>query len=227
MILHSIAAWLLGVALASSASPKSAAPLSLRLQDDQGAQIRDSLRVCLHRELETFCLEQPPYEVPSKMKDFDVLTAEGPSHGPIEIIRSSLPSIDTGELSVKVPRKASLDIQGLTSDAVALSLYPGDDDAFRKPAFRFEHLQATGLRIPARRFVLALSDGQHAPDLQLLDVKPGAKYSVTYHQRPGWSLLFRSLGAENTRVKGADAVLVSAALPGKERELAKATTDDQ
>ncbi|HTO77375.1 MAG TPA: carboxypeptidase-like regulatory domain-containing protein [Thermoanaerobaculia bacterium] len=208
------------------AAPLSlAAPLRLHLLDDRGSTIGSSIKVCVYRGVETICFEQSPYEVPTSMRDFDSLTAEGPSHGPIHLRRIDLRHEGTDELSVRIPRKAELAIQGLPADPITLSLYGSDDATFRKPAFRFENVKAMGLLIPAQRFVLALSDGRNAPDLQLLSAKPGSQYHIDYHRRPGWSLLFRSVATERAPVDGAAASLLSAAAPGKERELAKTVSD--
>ncbi len=219
-------AWQLGAILALAAPSMLAVPLRLRLVDDRGIQIEAAVKVCLNRGLDTICLEHAPYDVSPSMQDFDSLTAEGPAHGPIQVDRGSLGNLVAGEVSVRISRKAALAIHGLPSDGVALSLYPGDDSTFRKAAFRFENVKAEGLRIPARRFLLALSDGRNAPDLHLLTVKPGGKYSLVYHRRPGWSLLFRSVGTASSPVGGVGAVLVSAAAPGKERELLKTKSED-
>ncbi len=212
-------------ALLLLAPASQAAPLRLRLLDDRGKPITEPVKVCLYRGLETSCLERSPYEVPPSMQKFESLTAEGPAHGPINLNRSELAGPGPFELSVRIPRKGLLTIQGLPTDPVALSLYAGDDTTFRKPAFRFEHIEAAGLRIPAQRFVLALSEGRSAPDLQLLTVKPGAQYGIVYHRRPGWSLLFRSVGAGRAPVARAEAILLSAAAPGKEKEISKSTSD--
>lgn len=225
MTFRIVPAWHLGVFLGLMASPTVAAPLRLRLLDDRGTPIEASVKVCLHRGLDTVCVEKLPYEVPASMQDFDSLTAEGPEHGPIHVRRGDLVNTEAGDTSVRISRKAFLTVKGLPSDPISLSLYSGDDSTFRKPAFRFENVKAPGLWIPAQRFVLALSDGRNAPDLQLLTAKPGGKSSVVYHRQPGWSLLFRSLGTTRAPVKGATAILLSAAAPGNERELRKTTSD--
>jgi hypothetical protein len=202
--------------------PARTAVARFQLRDDRGVTIESPIRVCLYRQLETQCLEHEPHSVPVTLQDFDSLTAEGPDHGPVHINRRDLRLTTGGEFPVSVPRKAYLVVTNVPDQALTLSLYNSDDDTYRKPAFRFERVTANSYRIPAQNFLVSLSHGSDAPDLQVVRARPGRRYPLAYHRRDGWSAVIRCLSGDSKKpLAGALTTLLSTSIAETERELAR------
>jgi hypothetical protein len=185
----------LGLALAGPLvcqEPASPAP-SFRLVDDRGQEIREPLQVCLVRGLERTCQEIRGPDGWAPAGAFDLVTVEGPGHGPASLKRAELFGPGRRDRIV-VPRKATLKIGGLPSaHPVSLSLYPQDDPDFRRPAVKASLTGTAELRVPAGSFVLSLTLPGTAPDLHLLDLMPGGGAAVAFQARAGWSLLLRAV----------------------------------
>jgi hypothetical protein len=214
------------VLLSLTSAPVAGAVSRLRLQDDRGKQIQGPVKVCLSRGLETTCLDEPPYLIPPSMRVFDSLTAEGPEHGPVHLITVDSKTTGSEEYTVSLPRKALLVVSGIPQEPMTLSLYSRDSDSFRKPSYRYERPAISRIRIPAQDFLMSLSEGQNAPDLQFLSAEPGKKYSISYHPRRGWSVLLRCLSSGTRKpVAKATIVALSASIPGSERELGRSVTE--
>jgi hypothetical protein len=217
-ILVALGAWL-------SSRPGTAQGIALTLQDDRGVPIRGDVKVCVYRGLDTQCWDAPPYFIPASLEDFDSLTAEGPDHGPVHPTRQSLRAAESGGYLLVVPRKATIAFTRLGRRSLSASLYDRGDKAFRKPVVRFEAVQGGERRIPARSYVLSLSDGSRAPDLQFLTAEPGVRYQVAFHEVEGWSAIIRcSAGRASRPVAKAVVVMLSSANSGLERELSRAVT---
>jgi hypothetical protein len=198
------------LARTSATGPAPASP-AVEFQDDRRAPVLEPVKVCFYRGLETACVEAPPYVVPAALQDFDSLTAEGPHHGPVVLKRADLVGAMVGGYAVTIPRKSRLDVTGTPiGTALSLSLYSRADQSFRKPAFRFEHVDSP-VWVPAGDFVVSLTDGEHAPDLQFLPSRPGEKETLGFHARDGWSLIVRCVDAKGGAVTRA---LVGLTSPG-------------
>jgi hypothetical protein len=169
-------------------------PPAMQFLDDRGEAIGEELELCWFVQLERTCTEIPPGEGHSLPDRFDVLTVEGPRHGPIGLRPGVLVREDEeGPFRIEVPRKARLRLLGLPDRApVGLSLYEVHDPVFRYP-WVHDRVSPEGNWIPAGDLVVSLSATGAAPDLHLVRARPGEELTLRYRRRAGWSLLLRTL----------------------------------
>lgn len=179
-----------------TAAEVQARPLALRFVDDQGAGIISDLQVCFQVETRQDCVPcgSEPVDVPPGAASMRV---EGPGHGPVSAKREALEAAPDGVAVFTVPRKGFLEIEARRGVRLAVSLYPQDDAAFRKPSFRIEATGDETLRIPSGDHVASLAASGRAPDLHLLSLAPAERRKLVYRERDGWSLVLRSVAAED------------------------------
>jgi len=170
----------------------STAP-EIRFVDDRGRDVDQPLELCWLEGLERGCVEVPAGETHPLPERFDVLTVEGPRHGPVKRRRGDLTREDErGPFRLRVPRKARLHLRGLPEEApVSLSLYAAADPVFRQPLDR-ARASSEGHWIPAGELVVSLAAPGAAPDLHLVRAAPAEKLTLRYRRRAGWSLLLRA-----------------------------------
>lgn len=195
---------------------------SLRILDDREQTISSRLTVCFYQGLTTACIDRPPYRLPGSLSTFESLTIEGPEHGPIAITRQSLRVANDGTYRVSLPRKARLLVQNLPVRPLTASLYRTDDLTFRKPSVRSDRLPPEGARVPSGEYVLSLSDGVHAPQLQLFKGQPGSTHTIRYNPRPGWSVLTRSVSRNGRKALPTRVQALVSAPDGTERVIGTA-----
>lgn len=191
------------------------AQTAMHLVDDRGRSIDEDVELCFWKGLETSCIEIPPGRDEVELPAFDLLAVEGSEHGPVRMTRRDLGSDDTGRRVLVVPRKARLEVRRLPEQSLQVSLYDAVSPQFRRPAWRRSVAQGAlaerPLRVPAGRFVAVLTERGNAPDLHLLDAKPGERLVLAYRSRRGWSLLLRTATRSGEPVPDANLELEPAA----------------
>lgn len=186
--------------LLASTEVSSASPATLRLVDDRGEEIAGGTQVCFQIETRLDCSTPSGALVPVPSGAVSV-KVEGPRHGPASLRLSGAERTTT----VKVARKAFLDIFPRREAPLTVSLYPQDDPTFRLPSFRAES-RGEPLRVPAGDFLVSISTAGHAPSLHLLSFAPEERYRLRHDGKPGWSLALRCLSAADGRaLEGASA----------------------
>jgi len=170
---------------------------ALELVDDRGQAIDKAADVCFRVELRTECRRALAGEAVHPPAGFYSLRIDGEDHGPVDLRREDLPVQADGSLRAVVPRKALLHIDDTDlRQPLTLSLYRPDDATFREPLYRAP-LEAgrREVKVPAGKLIASLTRAGNAPDLQRLSAQPGKRLRMTYHPRPGWSLLVRCQAA--------------------------------
>lgn len=187
---------LVPVLLLLAAAEAESRQLQIRLVDDLGAAITSDLQVCFQVETRLECARSgaTPMDVLSGTASVRV---EGSGHGPVSVRREALEAGPDGVATLKVPRKAFLEVTARPGLRLAVSLYPQNDPTFRTPSFRVETTGAESARIPAGDHVVSLAAPGRAPDLHLLSVAPAERRKLVWREWTGWSLLLRSLAADN------------------------------
>lgn len=178
--------------LLAAGTAVEASALEIRVVDDLGAVVASELQVCYQIETRMDCSANSGglVEIPDKASSIRI---EGPEHGPASFPRAALEERPDSIATVKVPRKAFLDVAGKPGTRTTLSLYRLDDATFRTPWFRVEVEGVETIRVPAGEFVASLSSPGNAPDLHLLSTSPAERYKLTRRDHPGWSLVLRCL----------------------------------
>jgi hypothetical protein len=175
-------------------APAAAPPIALR--DDRGEKIASPLEVCFQADLRGDCVNLGAgdgFTPPGRLRS---LRVEGPDHGPASFQAVDLKAGEDGRLTLRVPRKALLRIDKPPAESLSVAIYNPGAASFDKPRIN-ARMGPAGLKIPAGEFLVALSSGRKAPDLQRLAVKPGAVAQLEYQPRDGWSLVVRSRGAKS------------------------------
>jgi len=183
--------WMVGTGIAW---PASAPPIALR--DDRGEKIASPLEVCFQADLRGDCVNLGAgdgFTPPDRLRS---LRIEGPDHGPVSFQAGDLQAGEDGRLTLRVPRKALLRIDGLPAEPLSVAVYEPGAASFDKPRIG-ARVGPAGLKIPAGEFLVALSSGRKAPDLHRLTVQPGVLARLEYQPRDGWSLVVRSRGAKS------------------------------
>ena len=198
---------------------------TLSFIDDRGTSIEGELTVCFQIELRNDCTTVTGGSV--KLPDsFQSVRVEGVEHGPVSTPRGGLESDRRSHATLRVPRKGKLEVTS-GSWPLTLSLYPRQDDTFRKPFFRTTLKNAEPMLVPAGDFVASLSEAGHAPDLHLLSIPPATRVKASYVRREGWTLLLRCYDTLDQRpVMDARAVLRAAEGFGPAGERTVRTTRD-
>lgn len=192
--LGSIAAALLfSVGIAAAAAPNRC---ELRLLDDLGQPVEENISICRTSSSDDACTEQGPIgESEAELPSFAMAEYrfEGDRHGPV--VERLSPGED-GACAVLLPRKAEVSI-GFDVEKIrelTASFYRPDlDPNLIRPAERLSLESPQTLRIPAGPHLVSLSERGWAPDLHLLDAKPGSSHELRYGQREGWSVVVRTI----------------------------------
>jgi hypothetical protein len=204
MKLRPLLSALLVSAIAAKSLQADAKPVGLRLVDDRGKTVAAKLDICFQVGIRNDCISGragAPVQVPP---EFLSVRVEGPDHGPVSVRRQDLKREPDGGLLLSVPRKALLQIGGSPEDHLSVSLYSQDDPLFRAPAFRREVRVGSSLKIPAGDHLVSLAAAGRAPDLHLLNARPGDNERLAYRASPGWSLVLRcQANQERAPVQGA------------------------
>src|SRR5579885_3478464 len=155
--------------------PRVAVAAPLHLVDDRGQAITLPLEVCLQVALRTECRQTASGEVFQLPEAFYSLRVEGEDHGPSALRREELRIQADGSFRAVVARKARLRIEMKDRrQPLTLSLYSPTDPSFREPAFRTQLApDEAEVKIPAGAFLVSLTLGRNAPDLQRLKADPG------------------------------------------------------
>ncbi len=214
--------WLLALLLLAREPATDAASAGcLLLLDDRGHTITTSIEVCFQLALRADCARVTGGVAELPSAEFRLVRIEGDLHGPRSVRREELAAAGDASLSVKVPRKALLRIEGGPHPPPTLSLYPVDDESFRRAAFRAAMPPERVVRVPAGEWLASLSRPGSAPDLHLLSLEPAAPARLRYRERRGWSAVVRCRAAATDRpVPGATVVIRGAAgfARGEERK---------
>jgi len=187
MRLHAFAVALLALGLLV---PETVIADRLHLVDDRYEPIEAAVEVCLVVALERDCesIADGGLELPD---EFDLLTVEGPDHGPVTLASADLDWSDGDSARAVVPRKAQIQLTGLPEDGATVSLYRVDDPGFRRPAVRRAVAERETLKIPAGRFLLSISGKGFAPDLRELDLQPAQELRLALRRHAGGSVVLR------------------------------------
>lgn len=208
------AAVLLLVAL-GAAGRAGALPAGLDLVDDRGRPITERIEVCFELARSLDCRRVAGGHLDGVPTGFRELRIEGDDHGPVRLRQYEIAARTDGSISVVVPRKALIIVSRGAPDSgspgpsarpplaaahgeapLTVSLYSQRDATFREPVYRRQLApQERQLKIPAGDFIVSLSEGAHAPDLQRLAVAPAGRVQLIDHVRPGWSVVVRCLAA--------------------------------
>ncbi|MGH9361897.1 MAG: hypothetical protein ACRD2T_08265, partial [Thermoanaerobaculia bacterium] len=193
-------AWALALfLLATAPAGQAAAGERLLLRDDRGESIPGPLEVCFQLSLRADCRSVTGGEVALPVEGFRSVRIEGTEHGPSSVRRDELSPAAAGALTARVPRKAMLRVEGAPEPVPTLSLYPVDDDAFRRAAFRAPLPRGGALRVPSGEWLASLGRPGSAPDLHLLALAPAELARVRYRERRGWSAVVRCRSAVTDR----------------------------
>jgi hypothetical protein len=206
-IVWGFALWITAAGAAWPAVP------SIALRDDLGERIASSLEVCFRTDLRADCVELgvgDDFTPPDRLLS---LRVEGPDHGPASFQAADLKAGEDGGLTLRVPRKALLQIDKLPAEGLSVALYDKGAASFDKPLTGARGVGPAGVKIPAGEFLIALSSGRKAPDLHRLAVQPGSVARLEYQPRDGWSLVVRSRGAKTGKPVSAAAVSLES-VPG-------------
>ncbi len=173
------------------------APLSIRLVDDRGIPLSSLVETCFQIDLKQDCIAVPPKSdltLPSGFRSFRV---EGSDYGPLVMTDIEVRRRALGERSLRIPRKATLQVRNRGETSLVLSLYALDDEELRRPVHRLEIPKKGPVKVPAGEFLTSLSQSGSAPGLHLAAFAPGGRHSLSFTPRPGWSLVLRVTDAES------------------------------
>ena len=216
--------WLLLAGLAPGTAPAGPSA-TLSFVDDRGTLIEAGLTVCFQVELRNDCTTVTGGSV-ALPGSFQSVRVEGAGHGPVSAPKGELEHDKSGHTTLRIPRKGSLAVIS-GSWPLTLSLYPRQDDTFRKPFFRSTLKDAGPVPVPAGDFVASFSEPGRAPDLHLLSIPPATRVKASYVRRDGWTLLLRGYDALDRRpVADASVALRAAEGFGPAGERTARTTRD-
>ncbi len=167
---------------------------ALRILDDRGERVEDSLTVCFQTGLHQECKDVGPSETLTPPARFQSLRVEGPGHGPVSLRQEELAADAEGHWVLRVPRKAHLKIDHLPAEPLSISVYDPRAPSFDKPLLNVRGVGPEGIAIPSGEFLISLSSGHRAPDLHWVSAEPAVLARVEYQPRTGWSLVLRCRG---------------------------------
>ena len=204
------ASFILWILSAGIAWPAAVPAIALR--DDLGEKIASPLEVCFQSDLQGKFVNLAAGEDFTPPDRLWSLRIEGPDHGPAFFKAADLRGAEGGGLTLRIPRKALLQIDGLPAEGVSVAVYDAQAPSFDQPRTR-ARIGPAGLKIPAGQFLVALLSGRKAPDLHRLTAQPGAAVRLQYQPRDGWSLVVRSRSVK-TGEPVAAAVVSLESVPG-------------
>jgi hypothetical protein len=199
---------------------------TLRIVDDRGERVEDSLTVCFQTGLRQECQDVGPGDALTPPARFQSLRAEGPGHGPVSLRQEELAADAKGRLVLRVPRKAHLKIDHLPAEPLSISVYDPQTPSFDKPLLNVRSVGPDGIEIPAGEFLVSLSSARRAPDLHWVSAGPAVLVQVEYQPKAGWSLVLRCRG-EKAGQPLKSAVVSVESVPGyglPNRSLGESTT---
>jgi hypothetical protein len=100
----------------------------------------------------------------------------------------------TGPARAQAPAaaaKATLRVDKLPLEPLDVAVFDPAAARFDQPLAFFRGVGAAGVQIPAGDLLIALRSGRKAPDLHLLQVKPGSVVHLEFRPVEGWSLFAR------------------------------------
>lgn len=213
------------IALLFAAAPAAAvAPAHLRLVDDRGKPLASAVEVCFRLETRSDCAQAAAAAQMVTPQGFVSVRVEGDDYGPVVVRRQDLSVQSDGSFRIAVARKALLTIERparqpgrkesatpIAEQALGVSLYLPDDPSFREPMFRATLGAERRTKVPSGVFIVSLTEGTNAPDLQRLTAQPGATVRLAHRQLQGWSLVVRCHRGDGGRpVSGAEVRLAEA-----------------
>jgi hypothetical protein len=121
-------------------------PAALRLLDDRGEMIEAPLEVCFQAELRADCVSLGSGETFSPPARLRSVRVEGPDHGPVSARFEDFERDEGGQLLLRVPRKALLQIDERPPGPLTVSVYNTRAASLDKPFLTVSGvLQAAGL----------------------------------------------------------------------------------
>jgi hypothetical protein len=103
-------------------------------------------------------------------------------------------AVATGPARAQAPAagaKATLRVDKLPLEPLDVAVFDPAAARFDQPLAFFRGVGAAGVQIPAGDLLIALRSGRKAPDLHLLQVKPGSVVRLEFRSVEGWSLFAR------------------------------------
>lgn len=198
------------VALADAS--RAAERCELRLVDDLGQAITESLTACRTNHPDT-CEELDAGSVefhPSVQAEYRV---EGERHGPVT---ARLSPTQDGVCTIAVARKAQFTVDfdaESVRDLVASFHRPNHDPDLLRPERRIPFDTPETVSIPSGTHLVSLASRGWAPDLHVVEAAPGSRHRLSYRQREGWSVVIRTISARDEQPVGG-AVVELQTVPG-------------